>query len=233
MPQLPQPATGASIIRRNVASAAMPLTLTPLSLHSFVAAVWSRINCYCLRHTKLIHRAELSNTSSEADKTVEFIHRISKPPLLASSCRAPVMIIVPRVVHKKWQCDLPLQNFCTENHWRINTSTLSHSKEWRLLNRLNSTQLNVRTSLTLASWPRTTPFLVSAPADSTCFSAIQSSTGSENILKCKRDVVKILPFAADLQQREWRGKSPFTTTTSLAGRLFWHVAISSARKTAN
>lgn len=151
MPQLPQPATGASIIRRNVASAAMPLTLTPLSLHSFVAAVWSRINCYCLRHTKLIHRAELSNTSSEADKTVEFIHRISKPPLLASSCRAPVMIIVPRVVHKKWQCDLPLQNFCTENHWRINTSTLSHSKEWRLLNRLNSTQLNVRTSLTLAA----------------------------------------------------------------------------------
>lgn len=116
MPQLPQPATGASIIRRNVASAAMPLTLTPLSLHSFVAAVWSRINCYCLRHTKLIHRAELSNTSSEADKTVEFIHRISKTPLLASSCRSPVMIIVPRVVHKKWQCDLPLQNFCTENH---------------------------------------------------------------------------------------------------------------------
>lgn len=116
MPQLPQPATGASIIRRNVASAAMPLTLTPLSLHSFVAAVLSRINCYCLRHTKLIHRAKLSNNSSLADKTVEFIHRISKTPLLASSCRFSVVIIVQRVVHKKWQCDLPLQNFCTEIH---------------------------------------------------------------------------------------------------------------------
>lgn len=50
MPQLLQLATGALIIHWNVASAAMPMTLT-LSLHSFVAGLESTVIVYGTQKT--------------------------------------------------------------------------------------------------------------------------------------------------------------------------------------